>query len=232
MLNNSSQKKHRALIIDDETIYHSIIGDAFKMLGIESVAVSTFDEAIKEIKSSVETGDSFSIITIDNELKSGGAVYRLGKNILQKIKFDSDYIHLNMGCIMVTATKFSEREVLDLRDKFGLDYFIPKIELDLESLREGIKVASIPNKPKFDVDELTKMPEEKRRLSMLNETMIRYQNLSLLMDRNLAILKEKKAKYGIDVSISLENEISECEKNLVFAEEKVKDLEKQIKELT
>ncbi len=231
MSNIGKKKIHKALIIDDEQIFHDLIGEYFKLLSIDYTAVYSFDEAAKEIVKASKDGKPFSIVTIDNELKIGNSTYRLGKNVLQRLKLGSEFAHLNLGCIMITATRFSEREVLNLRDKFGLDYFIPKDELDIESLKEGVTAVSTPNKAQFDIDKLIEMPGNERRLIMLNETLNIYKNICLVQDRNLAILKEKKAKQGGEASLRIENEIQESEENLKEAEKKVFEIENCIEEL-
>jgi len=230
MMSSSFDKQIcRALIIDDEEFFQDIIGEYFKLLTFDYVAVSSFDNAIEEIKNATRDNNPFSIVTIDNEFNVSNSAYRLGKNILQRLKLTPEYSHLNIGCIMITATRFSEREVLDLRDKFGLDYFIPKNELDVESLQEGIRIASNPHRPSFNVDDLVSMPNEKRRFSVLNETLNIYRNMCLIYDRNLAVLRGKKARQGGDVSLKIENEIQECETNLVEAEKKIHIVEIQLK---
>lgn len=232
MFRRIDEKTHRALIIDDEVLYHDLIGGCFELLSIDYVAVCTFDDAAKEIDRASKEGKPFTIVTIDNELQLGSSTYRLAKNVLQRLKLGREYAQLNMGCIMITGTRFSEREVLNLRDKFGLDYFIPKLELDVESLKEGLKIVSSPKKPNFDAEELIKMPSNERRLSMLTETLNIYKNACIIYDRTLARLREKKAKQGEDVSIKLENEIAQCEVDLKEAEEKVRDIEMQIGRLS
>jgi hypothetical protein len=200
-------------------------------LSIDYVAVCTFDDAAREIDRASKEGKPFTIVTIDNELRLGSSRHRLARNILQRLKLGREYSQLDMGCIMITGTRFSEREILNLRDKFGLDYFISKLDLDVESLKEGIKVASVPKKPNFAAEELINMPGRERRLNMLSETLNIYKNICLVYDRNLAILKEKKARQGGDISPRMENEITVCEKDLRDTEEKVRDLENQISQL-
>lgn len=223
----SNENTHRVLIIDDDKLYRDIIGEYFRLLGIKYVAVDSFDNAVKEIENAIKEQKPFSLVTIDNEFTIGSSTHRLGVKLLQILKLGLEYSYLNIGCIMITATRFSEREVLDLRDKFGLDYFIPKDELDVESLQEGIKVATRKHRPSFDID--ISMPSEKRRLKVLNETLNTYKSMCLIYERNLAILKEKKARQGGDVSLKIENEIQECETNLAESEKKISEIELQIK---
>lgn len=231
MFNTDSKQIHRALIIDDDEIFHDLIGEYFKLLSIDYKAVYSFEDAKGEFARALKDGKPFSIVTIDNELKLGNSTHGFGKNILQMLKMGSEFAHLNLGCIMITAKRFSEREVLDMRDKSGLDYFIPKGELDFDSLREGVIVASKPKKAQFDFDKLITMPNDERRLVVLNETLNTYKNICLVYDRNLAILKEKKAKQGGDTSLRIENEIQECEENLKDAEKKTLEIESRIREL-
>lgn len=226
------EKPKRALIIDDDEIFHSLIGDCFQMLSFEAMAVFNFEEAEKEIRKSIQNNVPFSIITIDNNFDKVSSVFKQGKHILTKLKLGREYAQLNLGCIMITATdRFSEREILDFRDKFGLDYFIKKDELDVETLKEGIKRASRPHKPAFNIDDLNEKSAEERRFNMLIELLNIYRDICITNDRNLGLLKQKKARQGGDLNIKIENEIKEYEENLREAEKKIFEIEKQLKEM-
>lgn len=129
----------RVLIIDDDPLLPSLIGSIMEMLGHTWQSANNPDDALLALKEAEKSKNPFSIVTIDMKFDVGKneVPMLIGKTILQKIK--SQYPHI--ACIVISGSGVAAHEVLDLRDEYGLDYYISKDRLDKDTLDRGIKRA-------------------------------------------------------------------------------------------
>ncbi len=214
----SPDKPLKILIIDDSALFQKMIGECAEMLGYSWQAVGNAQEALIAIKEAEEEQEPFSVVIIDTKYEIGEAKVRMGKTLLRIIK--SQYSHI--ACIVTSGSGLSAEKVLDMRDDYGLDYYIPKDRLDLDTLDEGIKKA---------VERVRSLRTDEERLQRLQITLDRYRDNRAIYLHNLSLAEEKKAKRGLDVSIETENEIAFYKQKIKETRQAERQLEQEIKKL-
>lgn len=208
----------KILIIDDKSLFHSLIGANVELLGFNWQAAHTVDQALLTIKEAEVKQEPFAVVTIDLNFEIEENEMPVGKLILQQIK--TKYPHI--ACIIISGSGLSPHEVLDLRDNYGLDYYISKDRFDASTLERGIKRALERVRPLGDTD---------KRRQLLQETLEKYQDICVIYVNHLARVEEKKAQRGIDVSVDIEYQIESYKQQLAEAEMKVRAIVDQIKQL-
>ena len=213
-------RPHKVLIIDDEEIWRTNIRLFAKLLGYRSQAARSYEEVDAELRQAKEEGDPFSVATIDMRFKvgEGQTSSPLGREILRYIKCAYPYV----ACIIVSGSGVPAHEILDLRDDDDLDYYVSKDRLDRDMLDRAITRATGRVRPLGSVG---------GRLEMLRQTLEICKDTCVQYAHDLAIVEQKKAQKGIDVSVDIENQIVAYKALLEEATEKVRETEAKIQEI-
>jgi DNA-binding NtrC family response regulator len=209
----------KILIIDDDPLFHGLVGTNAEMLGYIWQSANNLQEAMLALKEAEANKTPFSVVTVDIQFKGEeGSKMPIGKTILRRIK--SQYP--TIACIVISGTIVSAQEVLDMRDDYGLDYYISKDRFDPDTFDRGIKRALERVNPVGST-------EERRRA--LEKTLQKYQDICATYAYNLALVEEKKAQRGIDASVDLENQITLYREQLAEATIKVQEISAEIARL-
>lgn len=208
----------KILIVDDKPLFHGLIGGNVEILGYIWQAANTLEEALLALKEAEERDDPFAIVTIDMNFEVDKNEMPLGTMILQKIK--KHYPHI--ACIIISGAGLGAQDVLDLRDDYGLDYYISKDRCDSKTLDQGIRRALARVRP---------LRNASRRRELLAETFEKYQDIYAIYARNLARVEEKKAQKGIEVSVDIENQIDRYKQQLAEVQQKLREIKEEIERL-
>jgi CheY-like chemotaxis protein len=219
---STTDSPFKILIIDDEPIWHMLIGGIVESLGYIWESASNFEEAKIAIKEAEENKSPFSVVTIDVIFKIGEdkQPFDLGTEmILQYIKSKHPYL----ACILISASSEVAHNLLDLRDNYELDYYVSKGRLNKETLAKAIVKS---------VKRVRPLGDSSRRREVLEETLERYRDICAIYARNLAIVEQKKAQKGIDVSVEIEHQIVTYGTELEKAKSKVRETMEELKHLS
>lgn len=214
-----ADRPHKILVIDDDQAWRNQIGIYAGQLKYNVETASSYEDAKSKLKEAEEEGTPFSVATIDMQFKVGEerTSTPCGEMILEHIKSEHPYV----ACIMISARTEAD-EVLDLRDDYDLDYYIPKDRLGKKTLRKAVARAMRRVRPLGNIE---------RRLEMAKKTLGILKGNCLLCAYNLAEVEQKKAQRGIDVSVSIENEIRTYKTMLEHFREGVRQTEEEIREI-
>lgn len=139
MIKEPGNQPIKILIIEDDPIWRELITRLAKSLGYDAQTANSFEEVEEKLRQAETIGQPFSIVTIDALFKLGetNQEYYLGYEILRYIK--STY--QNMPCILISGVSAVGSKVLDLREEYGLDYYIPKMDLNPKELEMRVQKA-------------------------------------------------------------------------------------------
>jgi ActR/RegA family two-component response regulator len=213
-------RPHKILIIDDDKYWRKTIRRFAQLLRYDSKTVEGYEDAGAELRQAEEEGCPFSVATIDMGFEVGEQkmMSPLGKEILRYIKSEHPYV----ACIMVSGSGVAAHEILDLRDDYGLDYYVSKARLDRDMLDRAITRATGRVRPLGNIE---------RRLEMLKQTLEICKDICVQYAYDLAIVEQRKAEKGVDVSVDVENQIVAYRARLEEAREKVQETEEEIREI-
>lgn len=212
-------KPLRILIIDDQPLFHKLIGGNAELLGYTWESANSFEGALLALEEAEQNKNPFAIATIDITFEVEKSEMPLGTMILQRIK--SKYPHV--ACIVISGSRLSAQEVLDLRDEYDLDYYISKDRVTPKILDEGIKKALKRVKIPGNIN---------KRRELLEEELETYRQICVTYGNNLALAELLKAKKGIDAGVAIENEINIYREELARFTEKVEETEQKLKRLS
>lgn len=132
----------RILIIDDDPEWRDMISELASYLGHRP---QTLGERSTDLANQVEAvlqeaetnGDPIALVTIDwaFEVGKGQTESQLGQQILRRLKLQ--YPHI--ACILISGTTDAAYRLLKLRDRYNLDAYIPKVNLNEDTLADAIK---------------------------------------------------------------------------------------------
>jgi len=215
-----TSKPGKILIIEDDEGRRKDIRLLAESLGYEVETAASPWEAELELRKAEEDGSPFSVATIDMHFKveKEGMSSPRGTKILRYIKSKHPYV----ACIMISGVPAYAHEILNLRDDDDLDYYVSKDMLDEETLDQAITRAMRRVRPLGNIE---------IRLEMAKKTLGILKGNCLLCARNLAEVEQKKAQRGIDVSVSIENEIRTYKTMLEHFREGVRQTEEEIREM-
>ncbi|MDX2136949.1 MAG: TIR domain-containing protein [Chloroflexota bacterium] len=133
----------RVIIIDDEPDFCEIMRVSLQSLGCETEISNSITDGEQRIEDAARRNVPFQVATIDMRFVMGiqKIGMPLGQQMLQYIKQN----HPQIACIMISGSGVTPDEVLDLRDKYGLEYFLHKDRLDLDRLSNAIQRATERN---------------------------------------------------------------------------------------
>jgi CheY-like chemotaxis protein len=127
----------RLIVIDDNPTWCTILGHMVQSLGHSLDVAGTLEEAKVKI-SDAETADRrYAIAIIDMNFKVEGMELMRGQEVIEHIKTNHGYI----ACIVASGGMASPDYVLDLRDDYGLDYYVQKDRIGIDVLRKALRKA-------------------------------------------------------------------------------------------
>jgi hypothetical protein len=104
-------------------------------IGYKVDIVNTPEQAYALIEQADKSPSPFSIAIVDMRFEEGGYDISLGKDVINVIKENYPYI----ACILSSGEIFSPADVLDLRDYYYLDYYLPKTDLERDALSYALR---------------------------------------------------------------------------------------------
>ena len=125
-----SERPKRMLVIDDNKGWCEIVGVMANSLGYSVEAVGSPDEAYMKLAQAQQEGSPFRLAIVDMRFEIGDYNVSLGKDVIKTIKDN----YPQTACILSSGEKLTPGDVLDLRDDYGLDYCLPKVDIERDKL--------------------------------------------------------------------------------------------------
>jgi CheY-like chemotaxis protein len=132
-----SEKAKRIILIDDNKDWCEIVRRMGKNLGYIVESVSNPEDAYTRIDEAHKEGYPFWVAIVDMRFEIGEYNISLGRDVIKTIKDN----YPQMACILSSGEKLSPGSVLDLRDDYGLDYYLPKTDIERDALNYAINRA-------------------------------------------------------------------------------------------
>lgn len=127
----------KIIVIDDNSDWCDIVKRMAGNLGYQVETVSNPEEAYVKIERSNQEGSLFRVAIVDMRFEQGGFDISLGRDVIKWIKDN----YPQVACILSSAEKLSPGNVLDLRDDYSLDYYLPKTDIERDALNYAINRA-------------------------------------------------------------------------------------------
>ena len=127
----------KIIIIDDDPDWCTLIKIMVQGLGHVIDAATTPEEAYAKIEQAQMDGSPYQVAIVDMAFNIGVSNNSLGKEIMRTIKDK----HPQIACILSSGQPFSPSDILDLRDEYGLDYYLVKHNAERSTLDHAIKRA-------------------------------------------------------------------------------------------
>jgi CheY-like chemotaxis protein len=131
------ERPKRMLVIDDNKGWCEIVGVMANSLGYSVEAVGSPDEAYVKLAQAQQEGFPFRLAIVDMRFEIGDYNVSLGKDVIKTIKDN----YPQTACILSSGEKLTPGDVLDLRDDYGLDYCLPKVDIERDKLNYAINRA-------------------------------------------------------------------------------------------
>jgi len=157
----------RLIIIDDNVDWCKIVKKMAVNIGYAVDVVNTPDQAYAKIEEADKSMSPFSIAIVDMRFEEGGYDVSLGKDVINVIKEYYPYI----ACVLSSGESFSPADVLDLRDNYGLDYFLPKTDLERDTLSYALRRSLEVKDMLRDLRKPTNLNEIKERRKLLENNL-------------------------------------------------------------
>jgi len=212
-------KRIDIIIMDDDSAWCEMISTTAEMLGHNPEWVTNLEDAHARIQDAFNAGNPYEVAVIDMNFETGKSKTEVprGKETLRFIKTRHPY----MACVVVSGVRTTAGNVLDLRDDYGMDYFIQKDKFDLDTFSNAIEKS---------LRRVAPLSFEMLHKSDLERTIEKWQNVRLVLLNDLAVVRERAALQGIHVDVTTENEIKRYEQQLEKVERQVKALQDERKE--
>lgn len=214
-----NSKSLKIIILDDEADWCLTICETARMLGHMAEAVSTLEEAQEKIQGAYNASTPYHIAVVDLLFETGKDKIRVqrGKEAIRYIKTRHPY----MACVMVSGADLASDHVLDMRDEYGLDYYLQKDRFDLDTFSRAIEKSVRRSQP---ID-----PKQNRRKNLI-ETLEKSKDVRAILLNDLAKVKERAALKGLDVDVATHNELARFQTQLKDIEKNIEQMEKEISE--
>ncbi|MCA9957527.1 MAG: response regulator [Ardenticatenaceae bacterium] len=128
----------KILIIEDNAEFRQLLSRYVQLVKCEPVAAPDPERAYELLEEARKEEEAFSAAMIDLRFEVGrgenvSQVLR-GIEVLQYIKVE----YPEVACLIISGESIEPSEVLDLRDYYGLDYYLAKDRLDPQKLAKAI----------------------------------------------------------------------------------------------
>jgi CheY-like chemotaxis protein len=133
----AKQKSLRLIVVDDKPAWCQTIGFMVQGLGHTLDVANTLEEAKIKIRAAEEQGNPYTIAIIDMNFEIEGVEVSRGQEAIKYIKDHHNY----MACIVASGQKVMPDDVLDLRDEYGLDYYLQKDRIDMGKIKKALQTA-------------------------------------------------------------------------------------------
>jgi len=127
----------KIIIIDDDPDWCTLINIMAQGLGYVLDSAITPEDAYAKIKQAQMEGSPYQVAIVDMAFNIGVNNNSLGKEIMRTIKDKYPQI----ACVLSSGQPFSPSDILDLRDEYGLDYYLVKHNAERATLDHAIKRA-------------------------------------------------------------------------------------------
>lgn|GEM_PF-2374277 len=132
-----SKNTKKIIVIDDNQAWCEIVKTMAGSIGYVVESVGTPEDAYIKIKRADQEGIPFRVAIVDMRFEVGEYNVSLGRDVIKTIKDNYPQI----ACILSSGEKLSPGSVLDLRDDYGLDYYLPKTDIERDALNYAINRA-------------------------------------------------------------------------------------------
>lgn len=137
----SSNETPKILIIDDKEYWRELLARYARLLKLQPIVASNLNQAKEFLERSRREGSPFILATIDLRFTIGEGdesteIFE-GTEILQYIKVE----HPEVACLMISGETMSPSKLLDLRDYYGLDYYLEKDRIEPIEVKKAISRA-------------------------------------------------------------------------------------------
>ena len=210
-------KRINIIIMDDDLDWCETISQTARLLGHNPDAVTTLEAAHAKIQEAYNAENPYEVAVIDLNFETGEEKTKVprGKETLRFVKTRHPY----MACLIVSGVSTNASNILDLRDDYGLDYYVQKDRFDIDTFSNAIE-KSLRRVEPVAMDIL--------RVSDLEKTIEKWKNVRLVLLGDLASVRERAALKGIDIDVGTQNEILRYEKQLVKVEKQIAALKEEL----
>jgi len=132
-----SSNKIKIIIIDDDPDWCILIKMMAQGLGHVVDSAVTPEDAYAKIEHAQGEGSPYQVAIVDMAFNIGVRNNSLGKEIIKTIKDNYPQI----ACILSSGQPLSPSDILDLRDEYGLDYYLVKNNVERATLERAFKRA-------------------------------------------------------------------------------------------
>lgn len=127
----------KIIIIDDDPDWCVLIKIMAQGLGHVVDSATTPEEAYIKIEQALGEGSPYQVAIVDMAFNIGVSNNSLGKEIMKTIKDN----YPKTACILSSGQPLSPSDILDLRDEYGLDYYLVKNNAERATLDHAINRA-------------------------------------------------------------------------------------------
>lgn len=124
----------RIIVIDDNEKWCEIVKVMAKNLGYHVESVGSPGDAYRCMDKAVKEGFPFRVAIVDMRFEMEEFEVSLGRDVIKTIKDNFP----QTACILSSAENFKPKDVLDLRDDYGLDYYLAKTDINRDELNYAI----------------------------------------------------------------------------------------------
>ena len=127
-------KGKRIIVIDDNQDWCDVVGKMAKGLGYAADSAGTPEDAYAKIEKAHKGGEPFRVAIVDMRFEVGKIEISLGRDVIKLIKDN----YPEIACVLSSGETHSPKDVLDLRDDYGLDYYLAKTDIERDALNYAI----------------------------------------------------------------------------------------------
>ena len=131
------EKENRMIVIDDDQAWCEIVRKMARGLGYSVESVNNPEDAYALIEKARNERVPFRLAIVDMRFEIGKYDISLGRDVIKTIKD----CYPEMACVLSSGEKLSPSDVLDLRDDYGLDYYLAKTDIERDALNYAINRA-------------------------------------------------------------------------------------------
>ena len=124
----------RIIVIDDNEKWCEIVKIMATNLGYRVDFVGNPTDAYKLMEKAVKEGAPFRIAVVDMRFEMDEFEVSLGRDVIKTIKDNFP----QTACILSSGENFKPKDILDLRDDYGLDYYLAKTDINRDELNYAI----------------------------------------------------------------------------------------------